>query len=175
MKLTHIAWQTRLALGIVLVLMFTACGYRFSGSGQLPQDIQTLSISVFDNRTGEIGIETDYTNLLINEFILRRKDALTDAKNAEATLTGVINRIRERTVFQTAAGKSTDREVVVTVSVKLTRRDGVVIWSDNGITVRQTYPVGDSAFNSAEVKRLAILDAGGKLAENIFNRLTEDF
>ncbi len=42
---------------LLACLFLAACGYHFSGGGQLPGDISTISVEVFENRTIETGLE----------------------------------------------------------------------------------------------------------------------
>ncbi len=80
-------------------LMTYACGYRFAGSGELPDNIESIFIEVFKNSTSKAGIERVVTNQLIFEFTRQREKVLAnDATNADATLKGVIKKIRTKTI-----------------------------------------------------------------------------
>lgn len=167
--------KLQLAAVILLSLVMVGCGYRFSGSGSLPEDVERIFISIFQNRTNEIGMETIFTDDLTNEFILRRKKALASKKQADADLKGTILSIRTRTISQTKLGTSVDREVIVVVSVKLVGNDGAVIWSASNIRARQAYNVADDRLQTEANKREAIANVSLKMAERIYNQLTEDF
>ena len=75
---------------IVILLFFSACGYRFAGSGNLPGGIQTVAIEILENRTTETGLENTITNDLIYEFSRKGRRVQKDSKKADAVLTGVI-------------------------------------------------------------------------------------
>ena len=57
MKCKKMLWAL-LFFGAVL----TACGYRFTGGGDLPENVRKISVAVFENRTQETGLETVVTN-----------------------------------------------------------------------------------------------------------------
>jgi outer membrane lipopolysaccharide assembly protein LptE/RlpB len=169
------AYQLWTVFGLLFVLMPWGCAYNFRGGGELPNGVTKIFISVFENLTGEVGIETIFTNDLTNEFILLRKDALTSKEDAEAILSGVITSVRERTISETVAGRSLDREVYVYVSLKLKDKNGRVLWSATNIRDEQGYNVGASKIESELSKRVAIRELSQKMAERIYSRLTEDF
>lgn len=153
-----------------------ACGYRFPGGGELPGGIKTVSIPLFVNRTNDIGLENTITNDLTNEFIIRRKDALADDdKMAGSILKGEIISVHTRTITQTGAGGSVEREVVVEVDLKLIDNTGQITWVTRSVAARETYYVGANDIETELNRREAIEELSVRLAEKIFNRLTEDF
>lgn len=172
MKKAYKFWTV---LGILFVSMLCGCGYNFKGGGELPKGVTKIFIAVFENRTGEVGIESTFTNDLTNEFILMRKESLVSREEAEAILNGVITSIRERTISETSSGQSLDREIVVTVSLRLKDKNGRLLWSAKDLKAEQGYNVADSKLETEVNKREAITEVSQKTAERIFARLTEDF
>lgn len=170
LNLRQIGWL------VFVSLIICACGYRFPGGGEIPGGIQTVSIPLFENLTNEIGLENILTNDLTNEFITRRKKSLaTDDKSADGMLYGKIVSVLTRTITQTEAGGSVEREVVVVVDVKLTDQEEQVVWITRGVRARENYDVGANSLE-AEANRLeAIEELSVRLSEKIYNRLMEDF
>jgi hypothetical protein len=152
-----------------------ACGYRFSGSGELPAGVETIFIAVLENRTSNVGVETTFTDDLINQFILNRKDALASRSRADAVLSGVIDSIFERRITQTGGGESIQRELTVVVSLRLNDQQGRQLWSARNVQARQTFEVGASRQETDQNKREAYDYLSDKLSQRIYNRLTEDF
>ncbi len=167
----------RKALWIILVLwvVFSACGYRFAGSGSFPAGIKTISITIFENRTAETGLENIVTNDLIYEVTRSRGAALIRKDKAEANLSGVIVSTQTGSISRSSVDISTERRVTLTLNLKLTNTSGIIIWSANGVAESEAYVVEGDKQGTEQNRQDAISKASKRLAENIYNRLTEDF
>lgn len=158
------------------VLMTHACGYRFAGSGELPDNIERIFIEVFKNSTSKAGIERVVTNQLVFEFTRQREKILAnDATNADATLKGVIKKIRTKTISRVGTEVANQREVIMTIDLRLINRSGDVIWTAKALTDRQAYDVSDSKLENDRNESLAIARLSERISERIFSRLTDDF
>jgi outer membrane lipopolysaccharide assembly protein LptE/RlpB len=156
--------------------MTYACGYRFAGSGAFPQNVEKIFIEVFENRTSKAGIERVVTNQLIFEFTRQREDSLArDAGKADATLKGVIQSIRTRTISRVGTQVANEREVVMSVDLKLINQRGDVIWTAKGLSDREAYDVSDVKLENDRNEGIAIARLSERMSERIFSRLTDDF
>jgi outer membrane lipopolysaccharide assembly protein LptE/RlpB len=160
---------------IIIALFFSACGYRFAGSGNLPGGIQTIAIDIFKNRTTETGLENTITNDLIYEFTRKGRSVQKNSTKADAILTGVIESERISTISRQSQQSALARRVEITVSLKLTGSDGGVKWSKSGVSAFEDYDVTADRQTNDISKRQAINNLSKKLAERVYNRLTEDF
>jgi outer membrane lipopolysaccharide assembly protein LptE/RlpB len=160
---------------VFFLLGVSACGYRFSGSGSLPSDIESVHIAMFKNNSAETGLENIVTNDLIYEFTRKRGSVIQKSDQAEGLLTGVIRSVRADTIARQGQSTSLTRRVVVAVDIKLTDRSGAVLWSQNNVTESEAYNVVADKQTTEQNKKDAILKVSKRLAENLFNRLTEDF
>lgn len=168
--------QRRIWLLVAMGVFVCACGYRFPGGGEIPGGIKTVSIPLFVNRTNEIGLENTITNDLTNQFIIRRKKALVDdEKMAGGILNGEIVSVFTRTITQTEAGGSVEREVVVAIDLKLTDKKDQLVWVTRGVAARETYDVGANSLETELNRQEAIQELSVRLVEKIYNRLIEDF
>jgi outer membrane lipopolysaccharide assembly protein LptE/RlpB len=157
-------------------LITYACGYRFAGSGELPDNIERIFIEVFENSTSKAGIERVVTNQLVFEFTRQRKRSLaSDATNADATLKGVIKKIRTRTISRVGTGVAREREVIMTIDLRLINQSGDVIWTAKALSDRQAYDVSDSKLENDRNESLAIALLSERISERIFSRLTDNF
>ena len=157
-------------------LMTYACGYRFAGSGAFPDNIERIFIEVFINSTSKAGIERVVTNQLIFEFTRQRKKVLaSDPNNADATLKGVIKKIRTKTISRVGTEVASQREVIMTIDLSLINQSGDVIWAANALSDRQAYDVSDSKLENDRNESLAIARLSERISERIFSRLTDDF
>jgi outer membrane lipopolysaccharide assembly protein LptE/RlpB len=168
--------KKKYAWGIILLgSLLSACGYRFAGGGSLPSGITSVSVEMFQNRTGETGVETIITNDLIYEFNRHEQVVVTGSDKADAILTGVVQSISETTISHTGEYTSDERRVVLNVDLQLTNKSGGVIWSAKGLSENEAYKVMPGKSSTERSKRIAIQRLSKRLAENIFNRLTADF
>jgi outer membrane lipopolysaccharide assembly protein LptE/RlpB len=152
-----------------------ACGYRFSGSGELPGGVETLYIDVFENKSGETGFETHITNDLIYQFTRFDSRRLADPSVADARLTGIIKSISAVTISHRTAQTTAERRLQATIAVKLTGADGKRLWSDNAITAYETYAVSPDKAQTERNKKSALATLSSRVAERIYYRLTDDF
>jgi len=165
-----------IALFFLCALMTHACGYRFAGSGALPDNIKSIFIEVFKNHTSKAGIERVVTNQLIFEFTRQREKILAnDANNADASLKGVIRKIRTNTISRVGTEVANQREVIMTIDLKLINQRGDVIWTANALSDREAYDVSDSKLENDRAESVAISRLSERISERIFSRLTDDF
>ena len=163
-----------LLVGLLPVLW--SCSYRFSGSGSLPSGIMKIYISVIENRTSVAGIEKYITDGLINEFIMRRKDVLSRQEEAEGILSGSIDSIQDTPIAHSSQSVTTQRRVVLGLALKLVDQKGKTIWAVNGINANQSYKVINTDQTLTDQnKNNAIQILSKRLAEKVYNRLTDDF
>ena len=160
---------------ILLLLFFSACGYRFTGGGSLPSGITSISIEMFENRTSETGVENIITNDLIYEFTIHEQVVVTGSDKADAILTGVVKSISERTISHKGEYTSDERRVKLKLDLQLTDKSGGVIWSAKDISDNEAYKVSSTKQVTERNKKVAIKRLSKRLAENIYNSLTADF
>ena len=102
-------------LGIVILAVFTiaSCGYRFSGGGELPGEVKRVFITIFNNRTSELGVENVLAAQLTDEFLsLGPKGVLvSERQTADAELSGVISSVVINTVTLRTQLSSAERRV----------------------------------------------------------------
>ena len=164
-----------IALGLLMLLAFNGCGYRFSGAGEMPGNIQRIAIDIFENRSGETGIESIITNDVINEFNRNPGISVTGRDEAEAVLSGVIRTARIRSISHRSAFTTTEREITIVVDVTLSTPGGKILWSAKGIDASSDYTVSDEKIRTEQNKKTAAADLSGKLAQRIFIRMTDRF
>ena len=171
------ARKDRLAAMLIIgTLLVNACGYRFAGSGGFPDNVQKIFIEVFENRTSKIGIERIVTNQLVFEFTRQREKSLAnDSQNADATLKGIIQSVQTRTISRLGTEVANEREVVMSLDIRLVKQSGEVIWAAKGISGREAYDVSDQKLENDRNEDEAIERLSERLSERIFNRLTDDF
>ena len=159
---------------IAAALVLAACGYRFVESGNLPEDTQTVFVSIFNNRTLETGIEHIFTNDLIFEFT-RHGQAVVRPERADAVLEGSVESMRIETVSYRGQLTALERRIIATLSLRLRDRDGDLIWSLPAISEEETYGIMEEKVATDYNKRQAIQALSKRLAEDIYSRMTDEF
>ena len=158
-------------LFLALLIMISACGYRFSGTGTLPEGIERICIIMFENRTTETGLEKTVTNAFIYEFSRNGISVLKDRLGADAVLEGVITAMREEIIAQ-----SPERRIVFSVDLKLLTGDGRVVWLRKDVSGSETY-IGEAQNDSLTQgnRKLAFDILSKRIAELSYQGLTIDF
>ncbi len=175
MMAAHSRGRMVMALLAVVMPMLWGCGYHFAGSGSMPSGMTRIYVSVIQNKTSTAGIERYVTDNLINEFMLRKKNALSQQEEADGILSGSIDYIQDIPIAHSSQSVTTQRRVLMGVSLKLVDRKGRLVWAGNGITANQAYNVVADTTLTDEYKNAAIQILSKRLAEKIYNRLTDDF
>lgn len=157
------------------LVFFASCGYRFSGTGQLPGAVSSIAVETFENRTGEIGIEAVITNDVIYEFTRTGKASVTGKKQADAVLKGVIRSASSSTLSHLAPYETSERRITVTVDVELVSRSGEVLWSGNSVSASEEYTMAGGKLATEQNKKTAVSRLSGRLAQRIYYRMTDDF
>lgn len=151
------------------------CGYKFSGGGDLPAGIKSICVTVFENRTFETGIENIITNALIYEFTRDGKITVTGKDGADAVLSGVIDSISAGTISHRGEYTSVERRVKMMVDLKLTHKDGRIIWTAKGVSENEAYQVTSDKVSTQHNKLNAISVLSKRLAEKVYYSLTDNF
>ena len=162
---------------VLSVLLLTACGYHFAGSGSFPAGVSRVFITILENRSAETGAESIFTNDLIYEFTRKRKESLVQERSsADAILTGAIVSLSVENISRSTVSTAVERRVTGTLNLRLESADGRILWSSGNIVERQAYAVvngNKTATDQNKSDAIAVLSS--KLAESAFNRLTDNF
>ncbi|HEY2989718.1 MAG TPA: LptE family protein [Candidatus Binatia bacterium] len=134
--------QNGVALGLLLLLPVGGCGYQFSGKGGgFPQDVRTVFIESFGNRTKEVGLDGEFIAALKSEFRQKGQLQIVDrVEEADAVLTGVVRQIDTRTVGINRFDEALQYEMLLTVDMSLRRRSpDELLWRTQGARFAEVY------------------------------------
>ena len=120
-------------------------------------------------------MENVFTNDIVYEFTRNRKGALADMDKADAILLGVIESMSIETISRKGISTSIERRVTVVISLKLKDREGKVIWSAESISAKEAYDVASDKIATEKNRRDAISALSKRVAEKIYNSLTDNF
>jgi len=160
---------------LLCCLSVGACGYRFTGGGDLPEGVRKISVTILENRTGETGFENVLTNDLIFEFTRSGKASVTDREAADAVLSGVIQSMRDNTVSRETEQTAIERRVTISVDLRLVDTGGEILWAVKGLSANETYDVESDKLATEQNKRIALVKLSNRFAEKVFSSMTDDF
>jgi hypothetical protein len=164
-------------IGIIAILLLTlfACGYRFSGGGALPGGVQRIAVGVFDNPSGETGLESILSNEIIYEITRNGKEFTRKSEAADAILSGSVVEVCTWSVPRKSVHNVQERRVSVTVSLELTDPKGRMLWQISALSENEEYEVADAEGVTEQNKRAAIRKLSKRMAEKAYCQMTENF
>ena len=128
---------------LTVLMLVSGCGYHTLGQAtHLPAGVQTLSVPVFATRTEAYHTETAMTQAVIREFVERTRLHVTasDSASADATLRGtILKEAIQPFTYNASTQQSSSFLITVVASVKLTARDGRVLYQNDNYVYRQQY------------------------------------
>jgi outer membrane lipopolysaccharide assembly protein LptE/RlpB len=164
-------------LMLTLAVVLSSCGYNFRGkTNNLPSDVKTIAIPVFKNNTGELRIESTFTDQTIFQFTRSQIVRVVGEGQADAILRGAITRADVEDVAYTAQETSQQRRITITVKASLTRtRDGKVLWHRRDLKQQRTYSVGSTPQATDLNKQVAVNDLAQSMAQTLHDSVFENF
>jgi len=141
----------------------------------LPEGIKSLFIKILENRTSETGAENIFTNDLIYEVTSHGNVVLAGESSADGILSGIIKSMRIDAISHRDTYSSLERRVIISIDLKLTDRTGRAIWSAKDISENEDYIVSSDKQTTERHRREAIIILSKRLAEKVYNRLTDNF
>ena len=161
---------------ILIIVLCGACGYRFAEEGGFPGDTERLFVKVLENQTQETGVENIVTAALLSELTLRKTDELASGiDDADVVLSGVVNLVTISTISVSKPDVADERRVNVTIDLKLTQKDGSIVWTAKGLSDFEEYLVDTDTERTDANRRNAIRVLSKRIAEKTVNRFSDDF
>jgi outer membrane lipopolysaccharide assembly protein LptE/RlpB len=167
---------TRFALMSVGIWGLVACGYHFQTAGVIPAGLEPIFVEVFQNRTNQAGLETTVTNAIAFEFVKRNDASLAhSAADASVIMKGVIQSVELQTVSTRGRDVAGERQVTMRIDVQLVAADGKVKWAAKNLSGQESYAVSNDKFLNDERQRAALGLVSTRIAERVYDRLTDNF
>ena len=156
-----------------LVITLSGClGYRFAGSGVMPQNIESVYMPIFQNKTNESSASIIVTNAFVYEFNKKSIRIVKERKKADGVFKGVVQNIAIDDVSRTES-ISMGKKLIVTIRCILIKNDET-IW-DKEITDYEVYTNSDDIATVEQNKKEALIKVSEKMAEAIYNDMTSNF
>jgi hypothetical protein len=107
---------------------------------------------------------------------LRKTDGLASGiDHADVVLSGVVEEVTIKTISTRNKDTAGERRVTVSVDLELKKQDGSVVWAANGLTDNEGYPVDADGERTDQNRRGAIRVLSQRIAEQVVNRMSDDF
>ncbi|HVP78117.1 MAG TPA: LPS assembly lipoprotein LptE [Thermodesulfobacteriota bacterium] len=169
--------KVRKILPIICMVLITACGYQMAGKEtHVPPGLSSVAIPTFKNGTLEPGIEIQFTQAFLREFILDRRVKVVDRAQADSVLEGSITDFRLYPVAYDPSGLALEYQTTVVLNVTLKHRDGKVLWEQKDISETTWFRASSGSVLVNETNKQAAIQAAGRLvAERLRNRFFYNF
>jgi hypothetical protein len=127
-----------------LMLIFVACGYRFSPGGEhIDPEIKKVFIEPLLNRTSQANLEDTFRLAMADQFIKGKRFVIVDSEEqADALIRGSIKALSTTPLSYRTTNLAAEERMTLTVEIVFeTRRDKQIIWRDDNFSGTQDYAV----------------------------------
>lgn len=170
-----IAYPHLRLLGVLAVCMFVfACGYRFLGSGDLPDGITSVGVRTFNNRTAEIGLENLLTNDMAFELTRSGRVPVKRPEEAAVVMSGTIRSLRVSNLSRRGSNVTQEQRVTLSVEFVAMDQNGETLWK-RLLSDSEEYIVASDNFATRANRRAALESLSSRLAEKAYYGLTDRF
>jgi outer membrane lipopolysaccharide assembly protein LptE/RlpB len=160
-------------------LLACGCGYHTAGhSSVLPEDIKTVAIPSFTNKTDTFKIEQLLTAAVVREWTTRTNYRVVNeqSNSADATLRGtVLSSYASPATYDSQTGRAASVLVVVSMKVSLTDRQGKVLFENPAYVFREQYQVSREVQSFFEEDSPALRRLSDEFARTLVSNILEGF
>uniref|UniRef100_E6QIV9 Lipopolysaccharide-assembly n=1 Tax=mine drainage metagenome TaxID=410659 RepID=E6QIV9_9ZZZZ len=163
----------------LFAISLAGCGYHTLGAAtHLPQGTRTLAVPVFAIRTTNNHTETVMTEQVVREFLTRTRLRVvpsTDA-DADAVLHGtILSQTVVPLTYNSQTQESSSFLITIVVAVKLTARDGHVLYANDNYVFRQQYQSTTDLTTYLEEDPAAVVRLSRDFARALVSDILESF
>ncbi|MDR2399077.1 MAG: LPS assembly lipoprotein LptE [Endomicrobium sp.] len=168
----------------LFITNLTSCMSPYEPAAQLlPEHIKNVYVKPFENNTNQFGIESKFTNAVIDEIITDgRLSLVNDEKDADGVLTATIKKYILQPLIYDTSGSVEQYKMWTIVSVSLIDKDNnVTLWTEPNMEGIQIYrdinkrPSDEDAFGEGMSEDEAREIVWGKMSRNIIKRVIKGF
>jgi hypothetical protein len=139
--------------------------------------MRTLAVPAFVNQTQTYKIEQTLTAAVVQEFTTRTKYHITsDPGSADATLRGtVLSTFTTPLTYDSKTGRASSVQVIVSMNVALTDRQGRMLYQNPSYTFREQYQVSQELSSFFEEDSPAFQRLSRSFARTLVSNILEAF
>jgi outer membrane lipopolysaccharide assembly protein LptE/RlpB len=164
------------AVTFLYLFLLMGCGYQMVGKEtQVPPGLASVAIPTFKNLTYEPGIEIQFTQGFLREFILDRRVNVVDRAQADSVLEGVVLYYNIISVAYDKSGLALEYQINVLLDLTLKKRTGDVLWHEKGLSETWWFRASSDVLVNEANKAAALQQIGRLAAERIKARFFYDF
>lgn len=134
-----------LFLIVAIASALSGCGYHTAGHAvRIAPAIHSIAIPIFTNQTQSFKAEQTMTAAVVREFLSRTHYRIEnhESSGADATLAGtVLSAQLSPLTYDSETGRASSALVIVSIKVKLTDRQGKVLFENPNYVFREQYQV----------------------------------
>jgi len=167
----------RFVLVFASLLWLSACGYHLADSvTRLPQDVETLHVVLFENRTNEPYLENVVTERVIQRLQrIPELRLLPSGMTVDAVLRGSVQRYRIVVSAYDALDQPRQYRAELMIEAQLERAsDGRILWRGQMLQSDEFLADPDLG-RQADIERLAQGRIAVRLADDLYAMLTANF
>jgi outer membrane lipopolysaccharide assembly protein LptE/RlpB len=163
--------------GAALLLVACAlagCGYSFQGT--LPEDIKTVAVPIFVNRTQQPAVEGVITRAIVDAFATNGRLRVVRPENADSILEGEVLRYN---VGAIAVDPSLNvQQYRLTVTLRLRMRDvrlNKLLFEQSSFSEQADFQVAGSVAQTLSVESGALQQAATQIAQAVVSLALDQF
>ena len=173
------SWAKFLCATAMLALVGLAgCGYHVAGkASRLPQNVHTLAVPTFQNRSQTYRIEAKLTAAVVRELNTRTQYRIvSDAADADAVMRGsVLSTQVEPLTYDSRTGRASSGVITIRMSVTLTAKDGEVLFRNPNYLFRDEYQSSQQVSSFFEEQDPAFDRLSNDFARTLVSNVLEAF
>jgi outer membrane lipopolysaccharide assembly protein LptE/RlpB len=162
-----------------LLLVATGCGYHTAGHAvQLPENVKTIAIPAFVNKSNRYQIEQQLTASVVREFTTRTHYHLLNdpSEAADATLQGTVLGVSSSpSTYNTSTGQVASVLIGVTVKISLVDRHGKMLYENPSYVFREQYEVSQDLSSFFQEDSPAFRRLSQDFARTLVSNILEGF
>lgn len=162
----------------LLAISFGGCGYHVAGTtNALSKNITTIAVPAFGNVSTQYKVSDLLAGAMTRELISRTRYRVTSKPDgADAVLSGaVVNFVSYPTIVDNNSQRNTAVQVILTVSVTLRDKAGVVLFSRPNFEIHERYEISIDPRNYFDESEPAMLRLSQDVARSVVSAVLEKF
>ncbi len=165
-------------LAAVVVLLLPGCGYRFGGKGvELPGNINSLHVTLFENRTKEPYLESVLTASMTNRLIRLHNIVLVESPDeADAVFSGEVIQYQLHASTYDGNDAIEAYRVSIKVAARLTRvSDGKRLWQGESVRFDDFVSSGSDITTEEGLEKATLQAVADRIAEDLSWQMATGF
>ncbi|NOQ67673.1 MAG: hypothetical protein GQ556_10730 [Desulfobacterales bacterium] len=161
----------------LIVILLSSCGYTnpYARNNSKDTYTKTLFITIWQNRTNELGLESEYFRLFNAWFKNSGRIAVVfDEDDADLKLIGEISSIDLPGLFYNSSDEALEIKIKLTVSFTLyNTTNNSILWQEKQYVIYEPFLLDPTGEETQYNKKRALLRIGDEIGEIIYLRTHE--